>query len=137
MILCKELILQCRSLKITRRAILYHFQPPRKGFENKDRKFFVKFLTINLYYMKSVLSLQAFCYKLILYDKWRGVRATRSLSVEVPGIWFTLAYISVFFILRSSSYVFFYSITFRLLLNITTVEPRYFEVPSRNGGVSK
>ena len=27
---------------------LYHFQPPRKGFENKDRKFFVKFLTINL-----------------------------------------------------------------------------------------
>ena len=27
---------------------LYHFQPPRKGFENKDRKFFVNFLTINL-----------------------------------------------------------------------------------------
>ena len=30
------------------KGILYHFQPPRKGFENKDRKFFVKFLTINL-----------------------------------------------------------------------------------------
>ena len=27
---------------------LSHFQPPRKGFENKDRKFFVNFLTINL-----------------------------------------------------------------------------------------
>ena len=38
-----------------------------------------------------------------------GVRAPRSLGLEVPGIWVCIL---VFFILHSSSYVFFYCITY-------------------------
>ena len=66
----------------------YDFQPPRKGFENKDRIFFVKFLNFNLYREKSVLSLQAFSVTSWFYMTNEGVfeqLARLALRYQVSG----------------------------------------------------